>query len=143
MKNNTTYLPSKILSDAGEMLRQLTFTRWMSRDLTQAAADFCRNLGVAPCYSEYSPDHLTRYLFWRAPQGAGVEARSGRTKEVFEQIDAVNQEKNWRLLSLHVNENEIYSAVWISSDHFETAKAFLLAHGITPAERRTCDPWAN
>jgi hypothetical protein len=34
-----------------------------------------------------------------------------------------------------VNESDVYSAVWISADHFETAKVFLLAHGIILAER--------
>lgn len=38
------------------------------------------------------------------------------------------------LLSLHINENEMYSGVWVSCDYFELAKAFLLAHGITVAE---------
>jgi hypothetical protein len=105
----------------------------MSRDLMQAAGDFCRNLGLVPVYSECSPDHLTRYLFWRLPQGALIEVRSGRIKEKFEEFDRVNREKNWRLLSLHVNESDVYSAVWITPDHFETASAFLMVHGITTA----------
>jgi hypothetical protein len=119
-----------------ELLRQHSFTRWMSRDLTQAAGDFCRNLGLVPVYCECSPDHMTRYLFWRLPQGVGFEIRSGRTKEKFEEFDRVNREKNWRLLSLHINESDVYSAVWITPDHFETARAFLKAHGITTAEKR-------
>jgi hypothetical protein len=61
--------------------------------------------------------------------------RSGRTREKFEEFEKVNREKGWRLLSLHVNECERYSGVWITPDCFETAKAFLRAHGITPAER--------
>jgi len=136
MKTSPIYTPSKLLVGDTELVRQHALTRWMSRDLTQAAGDFCRNLGLIPCYCECSPDHLTRYLFWRAPQGALMEVRSGRTKDKFEELDRTNHEKSWRLLSLHVNESEIYSAVWITPDHFETAKAFLLAHGITPAERR-------
>ena len=64
-----------------------------------------------------------------------IEVRSGRTKDRFEAVDAVNHEKRWRLLSLHVNESDVYSAVWIPADHFETAKAFLTAHGITTPER--------
>jgi hypothetical protein len=136
MNTPATYVPSKLLSGDSEVLRQHSFTRWMSRDLTQAATDFCRNIGLFPAYCECSPEHLTRYLFWRLPQGAAIEVRSGRAKDKFEEFDRVNREKNWRLLSLHVNENEVYSAVWISSDHFETAKAVLLAHGITPAERK-------
>ena len=102
----------------------------------QAAGDFCRNLGLVPIYCECSPDHLTRYLFWRVPQGASIEVRSGRTRDKFEEFDRANKERNWRLLSLHVNESDVYSAVWVTSDHYETAKTFLLAHGITTAERR-------
>ena len=132
----STYVPSKLLTGDCELLRQHSLTRWMSRDLTQAASDFCRNLGLVPCYSEHSPDHLTRYLFWRLPQGAGVEVRSGRTKEKFEEFEKVNREKGWRLLSLHLNESEVYSGVWIAPEHFEAAKAFLLRHGITTAERQ-------
>lgn len=136
MKTSYTYVASKLLTGDSEILRQHSLTRWMSRDLTQAAGDFCRNLGLVPAYCECSPDHLTRYLFWRLPQGALIEVRSGRTKDKFEEFDRVNREKNMRLLSLHVNESDVYSAVWISSDYYETAKRFLAAHGITPAERQ-------
>jgi hypothetical protein len=135
MKTSPTYTPSKLLTGDTELIRQHALTRWMSRDLTQASTDFCRNLGLMPCYCETSPDHLARYLFWRVPQSAAMEIRSGRTKDKFEEFDRANQERSWRLLSLHINESEIYSAVWITPDHFETAKAFLLAHGVTPAER--------
>jgi hypothetical protein len=134
--NATSYTPSRLLAGEKEVLRQHSFTRWMSRDLMQAAADFCRNLGLVPAYCEMSPDHLTRYLFWRGPQGALFEVRTGRTREKFEEFDAANQARSMRLLSLHINESDIYSAVWISLDHFETAKAFLAAHGITCAERK-------
>jgi len=136
METPTTYIPSKLLAGEFELLRQHTFTRWLSRDLTQAGVDFCRNLGLVPVYSECSPEHLTRYIFWRPPTGALIEVRSGRTKEKFEEFDRVNRDKNWRLLSLHINESDVYSAVWISSDYFETALAFLMAHGITTAGRR-------
>ena len=136
MNTSPTYIASKLLSGEVELLRQHALTRWMSRDLMQAAGDFCRNLGLVPCYCECSPDHLARYLFWRAPQGALVEVRSGRTKDKFEEFDRVNREKGWRLLSLHINESDVYSAVWISSDHYETGKAFLLAHGVTAAKRQ-------
>ena len=136
MNISTTYSPSKLVAGNTEILRQHSFTRWMSRDLTQAATDFCRNLGLVPIYCECSTEHLTRYLFWRLPSGAAVEVRSGRAKDKFEEFDRANREKNWRLLSLHVNERDVYSAVWISADHFETAKAFLGAQGITIAERK-------
>jgi len=128
------YIPSKLLTDESEFLRQHSFTRWMSRDLAQAAVDFCRNLRLFTAYSETSPDKLTRYLFWQLPEGASVEVRSGRPKDKFEEFERANRNANRRLLSLHVNEGDLYSAVWISPDHFETAKAFLMVHGITTAE---------
>lgn len=130
------YSTSKLADRDFELLRQNSFTRWLARDLTQAAVDFCRNLGLVPVYSECSPEHLTRYLFWRLPQGALVEVRSGRARDKFEEFDRVNRERNFRLLSLHINKGDIYSAVWISADHFETGKAFLAAHGISAAERQ-------
>jgi hypothetical protein len=136
MKESVTYVPSKLLTGDFELLRQHSLTRWMSRDLMQAAADFCRNLGLVPIYCETSPDHLTRYLFWKRPQEVIMEIRSGRNRDAFEELDRANRDKSRRLLSLHVNESDVYSAVWISSDHFETAKSFLAAHGITLAERR-------
>jgi len=108
----------------------------MSYDLTQAAVDFCRNLGFIPAYSECSSENSVRYFFWKPPQGALFEVRSGRTKDKFEEIDNTNmkRDKPWWLLSLHISEAGLYSAVWITADHFETAKAFLAAHGITTAE---------
>ena len=135
MNSSTTYVQSKLLPGDSETLRQQSLTRWMSRDLMQAAGDFCRNIGLVPIYCECSPDHLTRYLFWKPPQGAAFEVRSGRTREKFEEFDHVNQQRNLRLLSLHVNESDIYSAVWISADYLETGRAFLKTHGITFAER--------
>lgn len=140
MNGSTVYVASKLLSGACELLRQHGFTRWMSRDLTQAAGDFCRNLGLLAAYCETSPDHLTRYLLWKPPQDAGIEVRSGRTRDKFEELDRANQGRTWRLLSLHINESDVYSAVWITSDHFETAKAFLLEHGITVAQRSGPEP---
>ena len=125
---------SKLVSGDAVPLRQHTFTRWMSRDLMQAAVDFCRNLGLVPAYSECSSDHLTRYLFWHPPQGALIEVRSGRARDKFEELDRINRDRNLQLLSLHINESDVYSAVWISSGQYETAKAFLAAHGISPAE---------
>ena len=71
-----TCTPSKLLIGDVAVLREHTLTRWMSRDLTQAAVDFCRNLGLVPAYSECSAEHLTRYLFWQPPQGALFEVRS-------------------------------------------------------------------
>jgi hypothetical protein len=136
MNKNITYIPSKILAGNAEILRQHSFTRWMSRDLMQATADFCKNIGLYPLYCETSPDHLARYLFWRLPQGAITEVRSGRTKDKFMEFDQAGFENNRKLLSLHVNESDVYSAVWVSSDHYETAKTVLTAYGITCAERK-------
>jgi hypothetical protein len=136
MKTPVSYTPSKLLPGETELLRQHSFTRWLSRDLMQAAADFNRNLGLLPIYCETSPDHLTRYLFWKIPQGAITEIRSHRTREQFEEFDRVNQTRNLKLVSLHLNESDIYSAVWLAADHYATAKTFLAAHGITVAERK-------
>src|SRR5580698_2418821 len=93
------YSASRLGGGDLEFLRQHSLTRWMSPDLTQAAVDFCRNLGLVPAYCECSPDHLTRYLFWRLPQGALIEVRSGRTRDKFEEFDRANQGRNWRLLA--------------------------------------------
>jgi hypothetical protein len=136
MNATTTYIPSKILAGNAELLRQHSFTRWMSRDLMQATADYCKNIGLYPLYCETSPDHLSRYIFWRLPQGAITEVRSGRTKEKFTEFDQAGIEKNRKLVSLHVNESDVYSAVWVSSDHYKTAKTILAAYGITCAERK-------
>jgi len=130
-----TYTPSKLLTGKVEPLRQHSLTRWMSPDLTQAAVDFCRHLGLVPVYCECSPDRLTRYLFWQPPTGATFEVRSGRTREKFLAFAAANHDRHWPLLSLHVNVNDLHSAVWVSADHFAAARAFLAAHGITPAKR--------
>ena len=134
MNSPATYVPSKLLAGEAELLRQHSFTRWMTRDLLQAATDFCRNIGLYPLYAESGADGLARYIFWRLPAGAFIEVRSGRTKEKFVDYDRGNQERNWRLLSLHVSEADIYSAVWISADQLETARRVLAAQGITPAE---------
>jgi hypothetical protein len=135
MKPSVTYIPSHSLLGPTELLRQHSFTRWMTRDLTQAATDFNRNIGLFPLYCECSPEHLTRQIFWRLPQGAMIEVRSGRSKDRFEEFDQVNCERNWKLLSLHINENEHYSGVWVSAEHAVVARAVLAAHGVTPAER--------
>ena len=108
----------------------------MSQDLLQAATDFCKNLGLISIYSECSPEHLTRYLFWRPPQGAYFEIRSGRTEDQFKVFDQANIAKGWPLLSLHINENDLHSAVWVSPDHYEIATAILAFYGITPAQRK-------
>jgi hypothetical protein len=136
MNSDVTYTPSKLYAGDAELLRQHSFTRWMSRDLMQAAGDFNRNLGLLPIYCETSPDRQTRYLFWKLPQGALTEVRSARVREQFEQYDRANHERNIRLLSLHINESDVYSGVWISAEFFETAKNVLAAYGITSAERK-------
>ena len=136
MKGNFNYEPSRLLSGEGEFLRENSFTRWMSRDLLQATTDFLKNIGLVALYAESSTEGLYRYLCWRAPEGWGLEVRSGRTLEQFEEFDLRNVERGWPLLSLHVNARLVHSAVWIAPHHFELAKKFLAAHGITPAERK-------
>jgi hypothetical protein len=129
------YTPSKSLPGEGELLREHGFTRWMSCDLLQAASDFLKNLGLLAIYAECSSENLHRYLCWHPPEGWGCEIRSGRTLEQLEKFDSGNLARGWPLLSLHVNERSIYSAVWISPNHYETAKKVLACHGITPAGR--------
>jgi hypothetical protein len=140
MNGPVTYIPSQTLPGDAELLREHGFTRWMSRDLLQAASDFCKNLGLIAIYSECSPGPVTRYLFWRPPQGTMFEVRSGRAFDQFKAYDKANAERGWPLLSLHINENRIYSGVWISPDHYETGKAVLTRYGITPAERQAAGP---
>jgi hypothetical protein len=136
MSDHITYVPSKLLGGETELIRQHSFTRWMSADLLQAATDFCRNIGLGAIYSECSRESGFRYLMWRAPKDAHIEIRSGRSRQKFEEIDLRNAANNRPLLSLHIDEKEIYSAVWISAEHYETAKAMLAVYGITPAERK-------
>ena len=136
MKTPFSYIPSKTLPGDGELLRQHGFTRWMSLDLMQAATDFCKNLGLVAIYAETTPDHLTRYIFWRPPQGARFEIRTGRTEPQFREFDQANITKGWPLLTLHINENDVHSAVWISAEHLAEAKSVLEAYGISPALRK-------
>jgi len=129
------YTSSKLLPGEGEFLRQHGFTRWMSADLLQPASDFLRNLQLLPIYAECSPENLHRYLCWHPPAGALFEVRSGRTLGQFEEFDRGNIERGWPLLTLHLNQSDVYSAVWISAPHYETAKKVLTVYGITPASR--------
>jgi hypothetical protein len=131
------YIPSKL--GAGELatLREHSFTSWMSPDLKLAASDFNRNICLIALYAECSPTGAVRYLFWRPPQGSLNEVRSGRTLERFKEFDDANVERGWALLSLHVNENQMYSAVWISSCHYDCGVDILAGYGITPARRET------
>jgi hypothetical protein len=135
MRNPYTIVPSRLLPGEGEYLRRHAFTRGMSLDLLQAATEFLRNLRLLPVYAECSGDNLHRYLLWSPPEGCGIEVRSGRTQEQFEAFDLANIDRGWVLVSLHLNEKSLYSAVWISSDHAKAAIRFLESYGITPASR--------
>lgn len=136
MNGDINYIPSQTLTGDAELIRERSFTRWMSLDMRQAATDFCKNIGLTSIYSEVSPEGATRYLFWQPPCGSGREIRSGRTFEQFKAFDLANIVRGWQLLSLHVNQNAVYSAVWVTPDHYDTAKSVLAGYGITPAERR-------
>jgi len=131
-----TYTPSLLKSGEGELLRAHSFTRWMSRDLLQATTDFCRNIGLHAIYAEMNAEALCRYIMWRPPQGMHFEIRSGRSKKEFEEFDVTNAARNWLLLSLHISEKGIYSAVWISAEHYPAAVAVLHYYGIVPAQRK-------
>jgi hypothetical protein len=132
---NYSYTPSKLLPGEVEQLRQHAYTRWMSRDLLQPASDFLKNIGLLAIYAECSSENMHRYLCWHPPKGSAFEVRSGRTREQFEQFDLGNIARGWPLLTLHINEADVHSAVWISADHYETAKKILTSYGITPASR--------
>lgn len=133
MSAQITYIPS-VLSEENT-LRQHTFTRWMSPDLLQATTDFCKNISLLPIYAECATEHRTRYLFWHPPDGTHYEVRSGRDRARFEALDKINTERNWPLLSLHINDQGIHSAVWISADHYDVAVSVLASYGISPAIR--------
>jgi hypothetical protein len=139
MNGDTTYIPSRTLPGESELIRERAFTRWMPRDLRQAATDFCKNIGLSSIYSEVSPEGATRYLFWHPPDGAFREVRSGRTLDQFKAFDHANIERGMALLSLHISPDATYSAVWISPDHYESGKSVLATYGITPAERKPAD----
>jgi hypothetical protein len=136
MNSPFVYVPSELFSGEVEVLRNQNFTRWMSKDLTQAATDFCRNIGFYALYCECSPEQLTRYIFWRPPPGAMMEVRSGRPKEKFEIFDRANQDRKWPLLTLQIIEGDLYSAVWISADYYDAAVKALSYYGINPAQRK-------
>jgi len=135
VKTIYTYAPSRLMSGEAALLRERSFTRWMSRDLLQPASDFLKNLHLLAIYAETSPDDNSRYILWHPPEGCGFEVRSGRTEDEFEEIDRANIMRDWALLSLHVNECDIHSAVWVSASHVETARKVLAGYGITPARR--------
>jgi hypothetical protein len=131
-----TYTRSQLTYEKIETFRRdHGFTKWMSPDLLQAATDFCKNIGLIPLYAERGPKDQTRYLFWHPPEGARCEVRSGRDRHQFVAFDKTNVERGWPLLSLHVSEQEIYSAVWICPEHYEAGVQMLATYGISPASK--------
>ena len=130
-----TYTPSKLLPGEGELLRQHAFTKWMSPDLHQAAANFLINVGLVAIYCECASDNKRRDILWHPPELHAFEFRSGRALGNFEKLDQGNVERGWPLLTLHINESDVYSSVWVSPTQYEAAKQVLARHGITPAER--------
>jgi hypothetical protein len=130
------YTPSVLSSgDDAALLREHAFTAWMSRDLMQAAIDFLKNISLLPLYAETNAEGLTRYLCWRAPKDWGCEIRSGRSLEQFTKFDQGNVTRGWSLLTLHVSEEGIYSAVWLAPNHVELARKVMASYGIKPANR--------
>jgi len=130
------YTPSLLSTgDDAALLRENAFTKWMSRDLRQTAVDFFKNIGLLPLYAEMNAEGLTRYLCWRAPKDWGCEVRSGRDLEQFAKFDQGNVARGWPLLTLHVNESGMYSAVWLAPNNLELALKVMAAYGITAAIR--------
>jgi hypothetical protein len=133
METASEYRPSRLLDGEFEAARQSAFTSWMAPRLTQATADFSRNIGLLPIYAETS-DRGTRYLLWHSPAGTLCEVRSGRAKKAFLEFDRKNRDKGRRLISLHIGSDQRYSAVWISAEHHASAVRFLSRFGISPAK---------
>jgi hypothetical protein len=130
-----TYTPSKLLPGDGELLRQHAFTNWLSPDLHQAAANFMINVGLVAIYCECASDNRRRNILWHPPESGAIEFRSGRTLSNFEKLDQANLERGWPLLTLYINESDVYTAVWIAANPYEAAKQVLARYGITSAER--------
>ncbi len=130
-----SYIASQLLDGDAGLLREHAFTRWMSRDLLQATSDFAKNIGLIALYTETDKQGRGRYLLWNAPEGWGCEVRSGRTLEQFVEFDRRNAERGWPLLTLHVNETGIHSAVWLAPNHRPLAIKVLAGYGVTPAEK--------
>jgi hypothetical protein len=130
-----TYTPSKLLPGEGELLRERAFTNWLSPDLHQAAAHLLINVGLVAIYAECASDNRRRNILWHPPERHAFEFRSGRSRGNFEKLDHGNVERGWPLLTLHINESDVYSAVWVSASQYEAAKLVLARYGITPAER--------
>jgi hypothetical protein len=129
------YTPSRLLDGDAGLLREHALTRWMSRDLLQATTDFAKNIGLIAIYAETNKDGQGRYLLWHAPEGWGCEIRSGRTLDQFAEFDRRNAERGWPLLTLHISETGIHSAVWLAPNHRQLAIKVLAGYGITPAEK--------
>jgi hypothetical protein len=131
-----SFTPSRLSTgDDAALLRENAFTWWMSRDLMQAAIDYLKNIGPLPLYAETNAEGHTRYLCWRAPKDWGCEVRTGRTLEQLTKFDQVNKERDWPLLTLHINDRGIYSAVWLAPNHLELAQKVMTSYGISPASR--------
>jgi len=129
------YTPTRILPGDTGLLREHSFTAWLPLEHLQAAGDFGLTIGLLPLYAEHLDRDTGRYLFWSPPAQMEFEVRSGRTESEFRGYDEANATKGLPLLSLHVLADGIYSAVWVSSDHIETADAVLHHYGLTRAQR--------
>jgi hypothetical protein len=124
--------PSQLKNGEFEIARERAVTRWLSRELRQAAVEFSRKLGLVPIYAETSAQG-TRYLFWHLPPGAMCEVRSGRTEKVFLEFHRKNLSQGRELVSLQVSADRAYSAVWLSSAHRAAATDCLQRFGIAAA----------
>lgn len=129
------YTPSTPLPGDTGILRQHSFTAWLPLEHLQAATDFGLSIGLVPIYAEHQDRDTGRYLFWSPPAGMEFEVRSGRTETEFSAYDEANATKGLQLLSLHLSPDDIYSAIWVSSEHLKTATAVLHHYGLTQAQR--------
>lgn len=127
------YHPTRPIPGGHERLRELTFTAWLSPDLHQAAIEFQRHLGLLPLYLECDAALRRRALYCHWPAGSKITAHSGRSETQFLAFDQMYREKGFRLLSLQICEDKLYSAVWVDAPLWEQGVEFLGLYGLSAA----------
>lgn len=132
MKNYTSSQP---LTPESAEFRERCFTSWLPLEALQAAIDFNLALGLLPIYVEHRDSETGRYLFWHPPDGMEFEVRSGRAEDVFRECDEMASDRGLALLSLHISEDRLYSAVWVAEEHLDSATTSLRGFGLSRASR--------
>ena len=130
-----TYTSSQPLTLESAAFRERCFTSWLPLEGLQAAIDFNLTLGLLPIYVEHRDSKTGRYLFWHPPDGMEFEVRSGRSENLFREFDEKASDRGVALLSLHINEDRLYSAVWVAEEHLDSATTSLNGFGLSRATR--------